>query len=115
MSLSESWLAGARDIVGDRLLLDPDALAPFSHDEFATDAFRTAPLAVAKPVDEKEVAALVRLCLREGVPLTTRGGGTGLAGGCIPCPGGIVLSMELQNRVIDADAKNHTITTPMAR
>ncbi len=110
MPLSESWLAGARDIVGDRLLLDPDALAPFSHDEFATDAFRTAPLAVAKPVDEKEVAALVRLCLREGVPLTTRGGGTGLAGGCIPCPGGIVLSMELQNRVIDADAKNHTIT-----
>jgi glycolate oxidase len=80
------------------------------HDEYATQEFLSVPLAVVKPSDEKEVAALVRLCQREKVPLTVRGGGTGLAGGCIPSPGGIVLSMELLNRVVDADPKNNTIT-----
>ena len=110
MALSAAWRAGARDIVGDRLISDPDALAPFGHDEYATREFLSVPLAVVKPVDEKEVAALVRLCQREKVPLTVRGGGTGLAGGCIPSPGGIVLSMELLNKVVEADPGNHTIT-----
>ncbi len=110
MALSAAWLAGARQIVGERLISDPDTLAPFGHDEYATQAFAAVPLAVVKPSDEKEVAALVRLCLREKVPLTVRGGGTGLAGGCIPSAGGVVLSMELLNKVIEADPKNHTIT-----
>jgi glycolate oxidase len=110
MPLSATWIDGARAICGDRLILDPAVLEPFGHDEFATDEFRAQPLAAVKPADEAEVAAIVRLCAREGVPLTVRGGGTGLAGGCVPCPGGVVVSMELLNRVVDADAENHTIT-----
>jgi glycolate oxidase len=110
MALSAAWLSGARDIVGDRLILDPDSLAPFGHDEYATPEFLSVPPAVVKAADEKEIAALVRLCQREKVPLTVRGAGTGLVGGCIPSPGGIVLSMELLNRVVEADRKNCTIT-----
>jgi glycolate oxidase len=104
------WLTKAVGIVGDRLYLEADTLAPYSTDQFALDIYRTLPVALVKPVSEAEVAALVMLCHEEGVPVTVRGGGTGLAGGCVPSPGGMVLSMELLNRLIEADRLNHTIT-----
>ena len=110
MSLSPRWWTEARQIAGDRVLSGHDTLEPYGHDEFPVDSFHAAPEAVVKPVDEKETAEIVRLCRQEKVPLTVRGGGTGLAAGCVPCPGGIVLSMELMNRVIDADPANRTIT-----
>ncbi len=110
MPLGPSLLNRMRDIVHDRLVLDAMALEPYGHDEYALDIYRTAPEAVVKPMDEHEVASIIRLCHQEKVPVTVRGGGTGLAGGCVPCAGGIVLSMELMNRVIDADRANHTIT-----
>ena len=110
MSLSNQWWNRARDIAGERVIADPQALEPYGHDEFATDDFRLTPEAVVKPVDAKEVAALLRLCGEQKVPVTVRGGGTGLAAGCVPSAGGIVLSMELMNRLIDADPSNLAIT-----
>jgi glycolate oxidase len=110
MPLDESWWKGARDIVGERVLSDGDACAAYAHDETALEAYRLLPEAVVKPNDAKEVAAVVKLCGKHKVPITVRGGGTGLAAGCVPSPGGIVLSTELLNRVIDADAANCTIT-----
>jgi glycolate oxidase len=110
MPISVSWLKKARDICGDRVVSEPSALEPYSGDEFATDDYRHTPEAVVKPADEREVAAIVRLCQAEKVPLTVRGGGTGLAAGCVPSPGGIVLSMELLNHVVDADPRNLAIT-----
>lgn len=110
MPLSPEWERKARGIVGERLLTDPPALEPYGRDEYSTDEHRLVPPAVVKPADEAEVAAIVRLCRAERVPLTVRGGGTGLAGGCVPSAGGIVLSTELLDRVVDADGANHTIT-----
>jgi glycolate oxidase len=108
--MNQSLINGLRDIVGDRLVVDPDALAPFMHDEFATDDFHTVPDAVVKPASEEEAVAVVRLCSRLKTPLTVRGGGTGLVGGCIASPGGVVMSMELLNKVLDKDPANLTIT-----
>ncbi len=105
MPLRSSWWEKAREIAGDRVLTDADAVEPYGHDEFMRDPSGALPEAVVKPADEREVAALVRLCRSEKVPLTVRGGGTGLVGGCIASPGGIVLSMELLDRVIDADPR----------
>jgi len=110
MPLDETWWKNARDIAGDRVLSDPAALEPYGHDEYAREEYRCLPAAVVKPIDTDEVAAVVALCRRSKVPLTVRGGGTGLAAGCVPAPGGIVLSTELMNRVIDADPDNCTIT-----
>ena len=110
MPLSSVWEKQARAILGSRLVLDPASLAPYAHDEYSLADHARVPLAVAKPANEEEVAAVVRLCRETGVPLTVRGGGTGLAGGCIAAEGGIVLSMELLNKVIDADPGNLTIT-----
>jgi glycolate oxidase len=110
MSLSAQWWSRARDIAGDRVISDPEAREPYGHDEFATDEFRLTPEAVVKPANEGEVAALLALCSAEKVPVTVRGGGTGLAAGCVPSPGGIVLSMELLNKLLDADPANLAIT-----
>jgi len=110
MALPAEWLAKARGLLGDRVLVDPAVMEPYGHDEFAMDGFRRMPEAVVKPSDTREVAALVRLCAEHGVPVTARGGGTGLSAGCVPSPGGIVLSMELMNRVVEADAADRTVT-----
>jgi glycolate oxidase len=107
---SAAWWEKARAVLGDRLLADPEAMEPYGRDEYPLDDYRCLPAAVARPRDEGEVISLVRLCRDEKVPLTVRGAGTGLAGGCVPAPGGVVLSMENLNAVLDADESNRTIT-----
>ncbi len=109
--LFDRWLEEARRIVGpEHLLVETRVLEPYAHDEFALETCSRLPLAVVKPGGEEEIGAIVRLCAALGVPLTARGGGTGLSGGCVPAPGGIVLSLERLNRVLDADRTNHTLT-----
>jgi glycolate oxidase subunit GlcD len=55
--------------------------------------------AVVLPADVEEVAAVMRWCYANDVPLTARGGGTGLAGGAIPVQGGVVIGFERLNKV----------------
>ena len=55
--------------------------------------------AVVLPGTTDEVAAVMRWCYEHDVPLTARGGGTGLAGGAIPVDGGVVIGFERLNRV----------------
>jgi len=59
--------------------------------------------AVVLPSTVEEVAAVVRWCYDNDVPLTARGGGTGLAGGAIPVEGGVVIGFERLNRVRQFD------------
>jgi glycolate oxidase subunit GlcD len=59
--------------------------------------------AVVLPADVEEVAAVLRWCYENDVPLTARGGGTGLAGGAIPVDGGVVIGFERLNKVRQFD------------
>ena len=59
--------------------------------------------AVVMPSTVDEVAAVMQWCYEHEVPLTARGGGTGLAGGAIPIDGGIVIGFERLNRVRQFD------------
>jgi len=110
VSLSTEWWNQARQILGDRVVSDPSVVDAYGHDESAPIEYRRLPEAVARPQDSAETAALLKLCRSERVPVTVRGAGTGLAAGSVPVPGGIVLSTELMNRVLDADPANLTIT-----
>src|SRR5690606_10621051 len=77
----------------------------YTHDEVLTvDPVR--PLAVVRPATTDEVAAVVRACDEHRVPLTVRGAGTGLSGGCIPQADGVLVSMERMNAVVEIDADN---------
>jgi glycolate oxidase len=61
---------------------------------------------LVKPASVEEVSGVVRLCNEYNVPVTPRGGGTGVTGGAIPARRGIVLSLERLNRVISIDKRN---------
>jgi glycolate oxidase len=77
-----------------------------THDE-ALGASPICPLAVVRPGSTEEVAAIVVAATSEGVPLTPRGSGTGLSGACIPVAGGVVVSFERMNRILEIDTANH--------
>lgn len=94
-------------IVGpEDVIFDPEKMAGYSHDEFSLLDIRQAPEVVVKPERAEEVAAVLRLADEERIPVTPRGGATGLCGGCVPLYGGIVLSLEKMNRIIEIDREN---------
>ena len=110
MPLKRESLDRITAITGGNLVTNREDMEPYSHDEYATAAYQVYPAAVVKPGSTGEVAAIVRYCAEVGLPLTARGGGTGLSAGCTPHPEGIVLSLERLNRIVDVDVHNLTIT-----
>jgi glycolate oxidase len=104
--------AKLREIVGATNVLYDDAerLAAYAHDEVAGEAYAHLPEAVVKPDGAQEVAAILRLANAERVPVTPRAAGSGLSCGAVPVHGGIVLSVERMNRILEIDTANMTIT-----
>jgi glycolate oxidase len=103
-------------IVGDLAdLLPPECLVhearelvPFETDAFI--AYRRVPLAVALPQTTEQVAAVMKYCLRYGIPVVPRGAGTSLSGGAIPQEDAVVLGLSKMNRILDVDLSNRTAT-----
>ena len=83
---------------------DAESLDNYSHDE--TEDLRYQPEVVVKPKTTEEVSALLKLCNGYGIPVTPRGGGTGLSGAALPIYGGVSLSMEKFKAIIDIDTEN---------
>ncbi|MBB4932960.1 glycolate oxidase [Lipingzhangella halophila] len=92
-----------RELPGDRLVVDPDIAASYTHDEAEWAQYGT-PRLVVRPHTAEEVRTVVRACLRHGVPLVTRGAGTGLSGGANSVDDGVVLSTELMTAIHEIDA-----------
>ncbi len=90
---------------------DPEKAADYGHDEFSLKEIAHDPDLVVRPATTEEVAAVLRIANAHGVPVTPRGGATGLCGGCVPVLGGIVLSLERMNRVLEIDADNQMAVT----
>lgn len=101
-------LAALRGIVGERNLIaeDHERLEAYGHDETAERHYAHLPEAVVKPASTAEVQAIMALASREGIPVTPRGAGSGLSGGCVPAMGGIVLSLERMNAILEIDLDN---------
>ncbi|MDD5083042.1 MAG: FAD-binding oxidoreductase [Dehalococcoidales bacterium] len=98
-------------IVGqENIITDEAAMEDYSRDEMPL-LKPYSPQAVVKPADNREIAEVMKLANREKVPVTPRGGGTGLSGGCIPIYGGIVLSLERMNRILEIDEENFVAVT----
>lgn len=99
-----------KKIVGaTNVLVDTDALANYSHDE--TETLHFTPDVVVKPRTAAEISELFKICNRDGIPVTPRGGGTGLSGGALPHLGGVVLSTERLNSIIEIDERNLQVIT----
>ena len=81
---------------------------PASLDIYGQDALRQGhpPQVVVLPGSTLDVVAIARSCNAARVPLVVRGAGTGYTGGAVPTRGGVVMSMERLNRIIQIDEIN---------
>jgi glycolate oxidase len=96
----------ARELGPDRILQGGDVKEDYAHDE-ALGLKANQPAAVVFPGGTDHVRATVQLAREHEVPLTARGSGTGLSGACIPAPGGVVVSFERMNAIVEIDEGNH--------
>ena len=94
-----------RDVVGDAQVLTGEGNDDYAHDE-ALGVEWQAPAFVVLPQSADDVVAVLRLANERGLPVTARGSGTGLSGAATPVPGGIVVSFERMNRVLEIDEAN---------
>jgi len=87
----------------DQLLTEPGDCWPYGYDNSRQQAL---PEAVAFATGAEQVQAVVRLCHEHGVPLTARGRGTGTTGATVPVRGGVVLSLERMDRILEIEPDN---------
>jgi len=107
--MDRSFLSALESIVGrDGLVRDPAELRTYESDGLAK--LRSCPGVVVLPRSAEEVQAVVRLCHGSGVPFVARGHGTGLSGGALPRPDGVLIVLTRLNRVLDIDIANQRIT-----
>ena len=93
-------VAALRDILGVEAVID-DPAGTRAYECDALTAYRCAPLCVVLPATTEEVAAVMRLCRAEGVPVVPRGAGTSLAGGALPTADGVILSVARMTRILE--------------
>ncbi|MEW6545723.1 MAG: FAD-linked oxidase C-terminal domain-containing protein [Bacillota bacterium] len=96
------------DIVGEDRFFDDDLdRFTYSYDgSFLPLVPPHLPEAVVQPRSAEEVAAVLRVCHAHGVPVVPRGAGSGRTGGSVPVAGGVVLSLQRMNRILDLDEGN---------
>ena len=83
-------------IVGAKRFFAGDAVKDdFSHDEMPIYG-KYYPEVVCEAESTEEVSAILRVCYENDIPVTPRGAGTGLVGGCVPLCGGVVRSTDLR-------------------
>jgi FAD/FMN-containing dehydrogenase len=114
--LDSAFLASLAGIVGpSQVLTDPYDLDRYSADALnparlygRLDVFDRLADVVIRPGSTAQVAAVVALSARHGVPVVPYGGGTGLMGGALPVRGGVVIDLKALNRVVAINATDLT-------
>ena len=94
-----------KKIVGDNFVfVDEETLNNYAHDE--TENLHFLPDTVLKPKTTEEISAVLKICNEYKIPVTPRGAGTGLSGGALPNLGGVLLSTERLNSILNIDERN---------
>ena len=117
----DAGLIARRDAIVARLeqaapgavIHDPAETRAYECDALA--AYRCAPLAVVLPRSTDEVAAVLRVCHAEHVPVVPRGAGTSLAGGSMPTADSVVIGLARLNRVLEIDEADRLIRVQAGR
>ncbi|NDD82528.1 MAG: FAD-binding oxidoreductase, partial [Verrucomicrobia bacterium] len=98
----------ARQFPSGMLRFDPATLQANSGDAWMAAAL---PEAVAFPRSTAQVSKILAFCHRWRIPVTTRGGGRGYVGGCVPVGGGLVLSLIRMNRILEISKSDGVAVT----
>lgn len=109
-SLTAEHVDKFKSIVGDAFVfVDEESLSIYARDE--TENLHFPPEVVVKPRTADEISAILSYCNDELIPVTPRGAGTGLSGGALAHLGGVLLSTERMNSILDIDERNLQVTT----
>lgn len=101
-----------KGIVGDKYVwTDPVKMEPYSHDEVTGDKYIKCPEIVVFPKTAVEIASIVKLANQEHIPVVPRGAGTGYACSAVPYLGGIVLTTERMDQILEIDEQNLIMVT----
>jgi glycolate oxidase len=104
-TVTSEILAELQRLLGpETVISDEDTRKIYGQDE--TEDLLFIPEIIVKPSTTAQVSSVLRLASTYKIPVTPRGGGTGLSGGALPVKGGICLSMEKFNRILEIDRKN---------
>jgi glycolate oxidase len=107
-------VAGLRGLLpADAVIDDPAETRAYECD--ALTAYRCPPMAVVLPRSTEEVAAVLRFCHGEGVPVVPRGSGTSLAGGALPTADSVILGVARMTAVLETDHDNRFIRVETGR
>ncbi len=106
--VDEKLVKELKKIVGERGVIydDREQLSLYAKDEAGGEYYAHMPDAVVRPTTKEEILSIVKLANNYGIPITPRGAGSGLSGGAVPIYGGIVLSLERMNSIIEIDKEN---------
>ena len=108
--LTGELLQQIKEMIGEAYVFaDEESLHHYSHDE--TEHLNYLPEVVIKPRTAQEISEVMKLCNEHLIPVTPRGGGTGLSGGALPHKGGVLISMERFNTILTIDERNGQVIT----
>ena len=107
--VNEADLAFFESVMPGRVYSAQAISTDYDHDEM-TIYGHYLPEAVLQAQSTGEISAVLGYCNRRNIPVTPRGAGTGLCGGCVAKEGGIVLSTERMKQVLEVDTRNMTAT-----
>jgi glycolate oxidase len=99
----------------DRVKIDDFERRMYSHDlaslpKIMELGFKMMPDLVVIPKDAKEIAEIVMIAVKEGIPIVPRGGASWGLGGAMPVEGGIVIDLTRMNKILDIDEENNLVT-----
>lgn len=107
--VTQEILAELEKAAPGRIVTGVDVNPDYSRDEMPIYGTRMPEVSVDVQSTE-EVAAIMKVCYEHNVPVTTRGAGTGLVGGCTPVCGGVVLCTMKMNKILSYDLENFAVT-----
>ena len=107
--VTEADLAYFRALLPGRVYSGEEISTDYDHDEM-TEYGHFMPEAVLLALSTEDVSAVLKYCNERRIPVTPRGAGTGLCGGCAAIHGGVVLSTEKMKKVLEVDTRNMTAT-----
>ena len=107
--VTEADLDYFRALLPGRVFSGEEISTDYDHDEM-TEYGHFMPEAVLQALSTEDVSRVLQYCNEHLIPVTPRGAGTGLCGGCVAIHGGVVLSTEKMKKVLEVDTRNMTAT-----
>ena len=97
-----------KKIVPGKVFTGDEINADYSHDEMPIYG-KGAPTVLVEATTTEDVAAIVKLCYENSIPVIPRGAGTGLTGAAVALHGGVMIDMSKMNKILEYDKENFVV------